>query len=71
MSAGGACFDFEKIQVGKSHSVPFVLQNEGIIPATSRIELLHPETAAVITSDQASPHFSVVAPSSISIDPGI
>ncbi|CAD7939993.1 unnamed protein product [Amoebophrya sp. A120] len=60
-------FDFGKLQLGREHQIQFRLQNDGIIPATARCEILNEEGIAVTDT---IPHFSVICPSTINLEPG-
>ncbi|CAD7931174.1 unnamed protein product [Amoebophrya sp. A25] len=60
-------FDFGKLQLGREHAIQFRLQNDGIIPATARLEILNEEGEAVTDT---VPHFSLICPSTVNLDPG-
>jgi hydrocephalus-inducing protein len=53
---GGDC-KFGKLKVGQSHTIDFVLRNDGIIPATARCDC------------KPSANFSIVCPKSIPLEP--
>jgi len=53
---GGEC-NFGRLSVGQSHTIDFMLRNNGIIPATARCEY------------KASPHFTVICPKTVPLEP--
>jgi hydrocephalus-inducing protein len=53
---GGDC-QFGKLRVGQTHTVDFVLRNDGIIPATARCDY------------KPSKHFSIICPKSVPLEP--
>ena len=72
------CFDFGKLQLGRHHEIRFRLQNDGIIPATARCEILGPASNSnaedglenLVSVSDTVPHFSVICPSTVNLDSG-